>query len=42
MAVRADGQVVDLALPVDVGSAERQFDMLRKKIVHGEGNSAWR
>ncbi|MEU6024987.1 hypothetical protein ACGFIK_09825 [Micromonospora sp. NPDC048871] len=42
MAVRADGQVVDLALPVDVGSAERQFDMLRKKIVHSEGSSSWR
>ena len=42
MAVRADGQVVDLALPVDVGSAERQFEMLRKKIVPSEGSTSWR
>ncbi|MBL6276944.1 hypothetical protein JMF97_12310 [Micromonospora fiedleri] len=40
MAVRADGRVVDLALPVDVGSAERQFDLVRKKIVHREGSAS--
>jgi hypothetical protein len=42
MAVRADGRVVDLALPVDVGSAERQFDTFRRRIDSSEGSPTWR